>query len=270
LPRARARAKIASRKKFALYTQFASKNLRQVLERIRKNALAYDKVASDGSYLSIDPVTTDANSGGGFNRYAYVNSNPYRYIDPDGRTEREPRDICNGQGRLQCGTLGTVPVSSDPGVAQGKTGTLGTMAGGSIGSQANGSQQANDYAQGGQYEMNSMGDFVNPNAPGVGVGQMVAGGTLIAGGAAVVGGEVIAAGGIVAAKNLKRNIKVDGPNAGLSYGNGRVFQIRYQNKPVFRMDYQPIPGSNNQSRLHFHVGADMKAHYVVDFRGWFD
>jgi hypothetical protein len=35
--------------------------------------------------LSIDPVTTDANTGGSFNRYNYANNNPYKYIDPDGR-----------------------------------------------------------------------------------------------------------------------------------------------------------------------------------------
>ena len=43
----------------------------------------YDPVA--GRFLSIDPVTTDANTGGSFNRYAYANNSPYRYIDPDGR-----------------------------------------------------------------------------------------------------------------------------------------------------------------------------------------
>jgi hypothetical protein len=35
--------------------------------------------------LSIDPVTTDANTGSSFNRYAYAENNPYKYIDPDGR-----------------------------------------------------------------------------------------------------------------------------------------------------------------------------------------
>lgn len=44
----------------------------------------YDPVA--GRFLSIDPVTTDANSGGIFNRYAYANNSPYKYIDPDGRS----------------------------------------------------------------------------------------------------------------------------------------------------------------------------------------
>lgn len=43
----------------------------------------YDPVA--GRFLSIDPVVTDANTGGSFNRYAYAINNPYKYIDPDGR-----------------------------------------------------------------------------------------------------------------------------------------------------------------------------------------
>jgi RHS repeat-associated protein len=43
----------------------------------------YDPIA--GRMLSIDPVTTDANTGGSFNRYSYANHSPYKYIDPDGR-----------------------------------------------------------------------------------------------------------------------------------------------------------------------------------------
>jgi len=43
----------------------------------------YDPVA--GRFLSIDPVTTDENSGGNFNRYWYADNNPYKKIDPDGR-----------------------------------------------------------------------------------------------------------------------------------------------------------------------------------------
>ena len=38
-----------------------------------------------GRLLSEDPVSTDSNSGGNFNRYWYANNNPYRFIDPDGR-----------------------------------------------------------------------------------------------------------------------------------------------------------------------------------------
>ena len=43
----------------------------------------YDPVA--GRFLSIDPVTTDANTGGSFNRYAYAANSPFTYLDPDGR-----------------------------------------------------------------------------------------------------------------------------------------------------------------------------------------
>jgi RHS repeat-associated protein len=46
----------------------------------------YDPVA--GRMLSIDPVTTDAKTGSGFNRYNYAANNPYRFIDPDGRAIR--------------------------------------------------------------------------------------------------------------------------------------------------------------------------------------
>ena len=43
----------------------------------------YDPIAA--RFLSEDPVTTDANTGKSFARYAYANNSPYRYIDPDGR-----------------------------------------------------------------------------------------------------------------------------------------------------------------------------------------
>jgi RHS repeat-associated protein len=46
----------------------------------------YDPLA--GRYLSIDPVVTDANTGGSFNRYAYSANSPYKFVDPDGRQER--------------------------------------------------------------------------------------------------------------------------------------------------------------------------------------
>jgi RHS repeat-associated protein len=50
----------------------------------------YDPMA--GRFLSIDPVVTDANTGGSFNRYVYANNSPYKYIDPDGRSPDNAAD----------------------------------------------------------------------------------------------------------------------------------------------------------------------------------
>lgn len=36
-------------------------------------------------FLSVDPVTANADNGQHFNRYAYGNNSPYKFIDPDGR-----------------------------------------------------------------------------------------------------------------------------------------------------------------------------------------
>ncbi|WP_426107513.1 RHS repeat-associated core domain-containing protein [Massilia sp. TSP1-1-2] len=56
----------------------------------------YDPVA--GRFLSIDPVTTDAENGSSFNRYAYANNSPYKYVDPDGR---EPTPIGERESMLK-------------------------------------------------------------------------------------------------------------------------------------------------------------------------
>ena len=54
----------------------------------------YDPVA--GRFLSIDPVTTDVNTGGSFNRYWYADNNPYTKIDPDGRSAISA-EVCVGK-----------------------------------------------------------------------------------------------------------------------------------------------------------------------------
>src|SRR6478736_10127855 len=40
---------------------------------------------ADARFVSVDPVQAQADSGAGFNRYAYASDNPYRFRDPDGR-----------------------------------------------------------------------------------------------------------------------------------------------------------------------------------------
>ena len=37
---------------------------------------------------STDPITADPSTGTHFNRYAYANNNPYKFVDPDGRAAR--------------------------------------------------------------------------------------------------------------------------------------------------------------------------------------
>ncbi|HEB29139.1 MAG TPA: hypothetical protein ENI05_15545 [Porticoccus sp.] len=46
-----------------------------------------------GRFISQDPVGFKASNIQSFNRYAYANNNPYRYIDPDGR---EIKSVLNG------------------------------------------------------------------------------------------------------------------------------------------------------------------------------
>jgi RHS repeat-associated protein len=42
----------------------------------------YEPIAA--RFLSVDPITTEFKTGGHFNRYAYAQDNPYKYVDPDG------------------------------------------------------------------------------------------------------------------------------------------------------------------------------------------
>jgi RHS repeat-associated protein len=51
----------------------------------------YDPIA--GRFLSVDPVTTDANTGKDFGRYTYVDNNPYSKVDPDGRQGVGPTNL---------------------------------------------------------------------------------------------------------------------------------------------------------------------------------
>ena len=50
----------------------------------------YDPVL--GRFTGIDPVGFKEGNIHSFNRYAYVNNNPYKYVDPDGREVRNPNN----------------------------------------------------------------------------------------------------------------------------------------------------------------------------------
>jgi len=47
----------------------------------------YDPIA--GRFLSVDPIVADSDTGGSFGRYHYAGNNPYRNMDPDGRSVKE-------------------------------------------------------------------------------------------------------------------------------------------------------------------------------------
>ena len=68
---------------FAGHVQDAATGLTYMQQRY------YDPLI--GRFLSVDPVTAYSMPGGNFNRYWYVNNNPYRFFDPDGRLADEPR-----------------------------------------------------------------------------------------------------------------------------------------------------------------------------------
>ncbi|MGH8509907.1 MAG: RHS repeat domain-containing protein [Gammaproteobacteria bacterium] len=46
-----------------------------------------------GPFLAIDPAGFDPQNPQSFNRYAYANNNPYKYVDPDGRAPKVPYQL---------------------------------------------------------------------------------------------------------------------------------------------------------------------------------
>ena len=62
-----------------------------------------------GRFLSVDPIASDMQNGWNFNRYNYAANNPYRFIDPDGRSiwTKGAKLLVNG-GDLAATTYGLV------------------------------------------------------------------------------------------------------------------------------------------------------------------
>ena len=50
-----------------------------------------------GRFLSVDPVTADSATGANFNRYWYAASNPYKFMDPDGRWPSQKGVLCSSR-----------------------------------------------------------------------------------------------------------------------------------------------------------------------------
>src|SRR4051812_4670508 len=49
-----------------------------------------------GRFISPDPKLFDEQNPQLFNRYAYANNNPYRYVDPDGRSAAAVVEVVGG------------------------------------------------------------------------------------------------------------------------------------------------------------------------------
>jgi len=58
------------------------------------------------TFLSSDPVRADGSTAGVFNRYWYANANPYKNVDPDGRscTGSHVKSVCDSGGVAQLKT----------------------------------------------------------------------------------------------------------------------------------------------------------------------
>ena len=48
---------------------------------------------AEARFLTPDPVKPSSNTGQNFNRYWYANNNPYKFVDPDGRSCTEPNGV---------------------------------------------------------------------------------------------------------------------------------------------------------------------------------
>ncbi len=98
-------------------------------------------------------------------------------------------------------------------------------------------------------------------------------GQIATGGAAMILAPAIARVAIPAAIALAKEnasrFSFDGPSPGLQYGNGRICQVRFDKKPLVRLDYHPYPGTNGQSRLHLNIWSE-GVHIPLDPRSFTD
>jgi RHS repeat-associated protein len=78
-----------------------------------------------GRFLAIDPAGFDPQNPQSFNRYAYANNNPYRYVDPDGRWAE---DVVLG---VRSVALGTASLGEN--IANGNWGSAAVDAVGIVG-----------------------------------------------------------------------------------------------------------------------------------------
>ncbi|MGH8511423.1 MAG: glycohydrolase toxin TNT-related protein [Gammaproteobacteria bacterium] len=106
-----------------------------------------------GRFLAIDPAGFDPRNPQSFNRYAYANNNPYKYVDPDGRAPKVPYqlnfDLGTGGGSYGMGYGRTSRAQAPPratgeGVTAGG-GNRGTVPSSEVANSASKSRALNSY-----------------------------------------------------------------------------------------------------------------------------
>lgn len=110
-----------------------------------------------GRFLSVDPVTALSNPVGMFNRYKYAANNPYRFVDPDGRQEKEEKERQRTDLRSMASHPGAgMAISGVPAAT-----TSGSSVNGSSGkSQSGSSYPSNQVGSSERKEGESEEDFV--------------------------------------------------------------------------------------------------------------
>lgn len=66
-----------------------------VFKTLASALVALSLMVSGLANAGVDPVQPDPSTGANFNRYAYANNNPYKFVDPDGRRSTVKDDKIN-------------------------------------------------------------------------------------------------------------------------------------------------------------------------------
>jgi hypothetical protein len=65
-----------------------------------------------------------------------------------------------------------------------------------------------------------------------------------------------------ATKKFGKDLNFDGTKFD-QRGVGRICQVRYKKKPIFRVDYKAYPGTGGEPKAHFHMSPDLSKHRAL-------
>jgi hypothetical protein len=63
-----------------------------------------------------------------------------------------------------------------------------------------------------------------------------------------------------AARQVGKDLNLDGPRLGRRPGTGMICQVRYKDDPIFRIEVHPIGAQDRTPVPHFHVAPNMEVH----------